>query len=83
MSCELCNLEHLTLWYFEEDDFIVCDCKTCKVPVYIWREHSFPSELEVKMMKQHAKEHFPDYTIDMKRRKIPNHFHFHCRKNKG
>jgi hypothetical protein len=81
-KCELCFLSKITHWYFETDDFVVCDCKLCKVPMYVWKKHNFPTEKQRQEMLSHAFENFPNYRIDGKRRKIPEHFHFHCRKNK-
>lgn len=78
-SCLLCNPEKLTRWYFEEDKFIVMDCKACRVPMYVWREHLLPTQEEVSMMVKHAKMHFPNRRLDFRRRAIQNHFHFHCR----
>ena len=80
MQCELCQLEKITKWFFETDKFIVCNCKTCKTPMYVWKDHKFPTGTEISEMEKHMKENFPGYQIDRKRRKIPEHFHFHCRK---
>ena len=38
--CELCNLEKKTKWYYEDKDFIICDCETCKIPMVVPKEHA-------------------------------------------
>lgn len=38
--CELCNLEKRTKWYYEDDEFIICDCETCKVPMVVSKKHT-------------------------------------------
>ena len=78
-KCELCNLIKITHWYFDEDDFAVMDCKRCKVPMYVWKDHEFPTVDDINMLISHANKHFPNGTLDFKRRSIPSHFHFHVR----
>ena len=79
-NCQLCNLKKITNWHFENDDFVVLDCKTCDVPMYVWRDHEFPSKMDVLLMINHSQKYFTDRKIDFRRRKIPNHYHFHMRK---
>lgn len=80
MTCPLCNLEKKSHWYFECKSFIVCECIICKVPMYVWRKHEFvPTVQEQRKMYKDARKRFPDRKIDLARRKIPEHFHFHMR----
>ena len=38
--CELCNLEKKTNWYYEDEEFIICECETCRIPMIISKEHA-------------------------------------------
>jgi hypothetical protein len=38
--CEFCNLEKRTKWYYEDDEFIILDCETCKIPMIVSKEHA-------------------------------------------
>ncbi len=78
-NCQLCDLKKITNWHFENDDFVVLDCDTCNVPMYVWRDHEFPSKIDVLLMINHSQKHFPDRKINFRRRKIPEHYHFHMR----
>lgn len=79
-DCPLCNLERKTHWYRQEKDYVICGCLTCRTPMYVWRHHTFPTEEQIKIMLDDAKENFPNNIIDMNMRSIQNHFHFHLRK---
>ena len=84
-KCPLCNLEKLTHWYWETKKFIVCVCKTCDEPMYVFKSHDFPNLEEVAEMVIDAKDRFvaTNYILfDFKQRSIENHFHFHVRKPK-
>lgn len=78
-DCPLCELQKLTKWYFDEDDFVVIECLKCKIPMYVWKDHSFPTGKEIEMLIEHAHNNFPDRDFDFKRRTIPEHYHFHMR----
>jgi len=78
VNCPLCNLEKKTHWYFENDKYIICECLTCKVPMYVWKDHdSFPTTDERIEMYSDANRRFPGRNLRLLRRKIPQHFHFH------
>jgi len=78
MDCPLCNLEKKTHWYFENDKYIICDCLTCKVPMFVWKDHDiFPTVQERIEMCSDGKRRFPDKEPRLLRRQIPDHFHFH------
>ena len=78
-NCPLCELTHLTKWYHITPDFIIMDCKTCHIPMYVWRNHEFPNDKEVLIMLEDAKTRFPNRKVDMKRRRIHDHWHMHLR----
>ena len=78
MKCPLCNLEKKTRWYFENDKYVICNCLTCKVPMYVWKDHDiFPTTEERIQMYSDAQKRFPGKKLRLLRRKIPQHFHFH------
>ena len=80
-QCPLCkdNFKRVTFWYYENQYFVICDCIACKVPMYVWRSHNFPSREQARQMIDDAECRFPGKTIDVSRRQVPNHFHFHVR----
>jgi len=78
-KCPLCRLKELTHWYSYTDEYVICDCEKCKVPMLVWRKHIFPGEDKQKELEKIAIEMFPERTIDRKRRAIPEHYHFHLR----
>lgn len=84
--CQLCNLEKLSKWYYEDEDIIVCDCLSCKSPQVVWKKHSMspPAYIEMKMitkLNQFAKDFYCNkkYYIDTVQRTNPNHLHYHAR----
>lgn len=79
MTCPLCILEHKTKVFYENDLFIVLDCLTCKVPMYVWKKHKFPTTKQKISMYSDAQQRFPDRKLSLIRRNLPKHFHFHCR----
>jgi len=79
MSCELCNLEKKTKWYHEDNEFIICDCLTCKIPMIVYRKHTMtiPTTslrwalcLIGSLFGVRAK-------LRLKQRKISDHWHAH------
>jgi len=80
VSCELCNLEKKTKWYYEDDRFIICDCLTCGTPMVVWKEHTLDCTAEergkiTEVCKRLFGERFLAFRVTM--RKIPNHLHWH------
>ena len=70
----------------EMDHFIILDCKDCKVPMIVWKEHT----MDVHESDQYIMEAFliecaktfydgKEYSISKEQRKIPDHFHWHAR----
>jgi len=87
MKCELCELKIKTNVYMEMDHFIILDCKDCKVPMAVWKEHT----MDVHESDKHVLESFlietanmfyegKEYYISKDQRKIADHFHWHARK---
>lgn len=83
-DCELCNLTKRTKWYYEGDDWVICECKTCHRPVVIYKSHTMFIPLEkLGFILNKVSFYFgKDVVVRMKQRKIKNHFHFHVYKEK-
>jgi len=84
-GCELCNLEKKTKWYYEDKEWIICDCdcETCKIPMIVSKKHFMPSLddvgfLQIDLRKIVNKvfgnrfQKFRKY-----QRKVKDHFHWH------
>ena len=87
MKCELCELKIKTNVYLELDRFIILDCKDCKVPMIVWKEHTMDvheSDIYVleTFLKEVANQFYKgeEYYISKDQRKILDHFHWHARK---
>lgn len=37
--CELCKLKRKTQWYYVNDNFIICNCKSCGIRMLVFRAH--------------------------------------------
>ena len=87
-TCELCQdpLPIIERLYDESDRWIVIDCKDCKVPMVVWKQHTMQlnqvigEEMEKALIRA-ADEHYGDteYFIDRHQRKISDHLHWHAR----
>jgi len=87
MKCELCELKIKTKIYLEWDSFIILDCKDCKIPMLVWKEHTmdvYESDIYVleTFLKEVANQFYKgeEYYISKDQRKISDHFHWHARK---
>lgn len=86
MNCELCELKKITHWYYECGDFVIIECKSCRLPMAVWRNHTMDlkpeceKRMETKLIEV-ANEFYKDkhWKIDKVQRKIPNHLHWHVR----
>jgi len=83
-NCQLCELTQLTKWYYLDDLCVVLLCKTCHVPMVVFRPHRPPSTKEsnhcVAHLKAAACKVFGQrFKIDYKRRACPQHWHCHAR----
>ncbi len=78
-KCPLCPpLEHKTRWYYEDDFFIVCDCKKCNVPMIVLKRHDTELILsEPKRLIELLERFAEGKRIRFKRRSIPDHWHMH------
>jgi len=79
MECPLCKAEHLTNWYYEDDLFYFCDCKSCGIPMVVLRRHTMkPSWDEVNGMKYVTRVLFgADIRFRTEQRQIKDHLHWH------
>lgn len=79
--CELCRLEKLTPWYYEDETFAVLECYLCWVPMAVLKRHDpAGTPEEVAAMEAKVRELFgEDCWIDRVMRRIPDHKHFHVR----
>jgi hypothetical protein len=77
--CELCNLTKRTNWYYENEKWIICDCKTCHRPMILYKEHTMFIELLdwVTILAKVLELFGNKVTLRFKQRKIRNHFHIH------
>lgn len=86
IHCQLCELAHLTKWYHEDNICVVLICKTCQVPMVIFRPHRDPTTQEIDhcitQLKIVADEVFGQnrYIIPQEQRQIKDHFHRHARR---
>ena len=79
-ECELCELEKVTRWYYEDDVIVILECKTCHVPMGVLRRHSMePTQEEQNHLESKLLELFPNKQLDKVQRKITDHLHFHMR----
>ena len=67
----------------EDDDWIMVNCKTCKIPMLVYKKHVKKSPKSLRFLK-HMFEKYVEakhayYYVDCRMRKIPNHFHCHYR----
>lgn len=77
--CELCELKKITKWYYENDDFVILNCKTCGIPMVVTRKHIM--EVGEKLMRDielKVREIFGDnFKFRKNQRKIKDHWHWH------
>ena len=90
MKCELCELKIKTTVYLENEHFIILDCKDCKVPMIVWKEHTMnipesDESIMYAMLYDTACMFYEswdgkDFYIEKTQRKIPDHLHWHAHK---
>lgn len=79
-TCELCNLEKKTKWFYDDAFLIVCNCLSCKIPMVVWREHKMDlTHHDLQHMKLICDNLFgkDKYEVRAEQRKIRDHFHIH------
>lgn len=91
-SCELCGIyekrEIFTELRFEDDRIIIVDCMICRVPMVVAKQHDVPVSEDVESWMELKLAEVADsvlgsgsYRIDKHERLIPDHRHFHARRN--
>ncbi len=80
MVCKLCNLEHKSIWHYEDEYFVVCDCKKCRVPMIVLKRHDteltpYESQRLIELLTKFAERK----RVSFVRRSIPDHWHMHIR----
>jgi|TARA_Y100000310_G_C20684731_1_gene818197 hypothetical protein len=80
--CELCNLEQKTHWYFDDDDWVICDCITCGTPMAVYRQHTMeiPIDKLYNILAVIGDRLGYGTTLRVNQRKIPDHYHIHILK---
>jgi len=80
-DCLLCGRVYTRKIYRNEssEPFFIIQCLTCREPMIVFRNHT-PNEKQVENAKKIAAGLFPDFKIDLEMRSIPQHIHFHMRK---
>ena len=71
----------------EMDHFIILDCKDCKIPMLVWKEHTMDvhesDQYILEAMLSDCANMFyegKEFYISKDQRKIADHFHWHARK---
>ena len=88
--CELCGLTKKTNWYYDSNEFIVCDCLTCRTPMIVRRQHGMPKKgncikdqrmwtaigmVAKSICRDVFKEKFAGFRKEQ--RKVKDHWHWH------
>lgn len=83
-DCELCNLERLTQWHYEDDTMVICDCLTCGTPMLVFRGHGIRPLAEILYAREKIIERYGKRLIKMrtKARRIKDHWHWHLKLEK-
>jgi len=85
--CELCELKIKTNVYIDNEYFIILDCKDCKIPMIVWKEHTMsvpePDEQVMEGFLIECGRQFYGYNssffIDKTQGKVFDHIHWHVR----
>ena len=86
MDCGLCLLKVRTNVYLENRFFIILDCKSCLVPMVVWKDHTMDvpepdGQVMEAFLTEVANQFYGDknYFIDKNQRDILDHIHWHAR----
>ena len=89
MGCDLCLLKRRTNVYLENEYFIILDCKSCLVPMIVWKEHTMdvpdPDKQMMEAFLTEVANQFYEswdgkgYFIDKNQRAVLDHLHWHAR----
>ena len=78
--CGLCNLDRKSTWYYEDDEFIICNCITCKIPMIVSKDHNrVIGTLDGLYLKGLVKGvfHGKNFSFRKEQRKVKDHWHWH------
>jgi len=78
-KCDLCNITRRTKWYYENDKWVICDCKTCGRAMIVYRKHTmYIPLLDWVIILGKVIEIFgSEIVLRFKQKQIKNHFHIH------
>ena len=87
VMCDLCELKIKTNVYLDNECFIILDCKDCKIPMVVWKEHTMnvpePDEQVMEAFLIECGRQFYGYNgsffIDKNQRQVFDHLHWHIR----
>ena len=86
MNCDLCLLKVRTNVYLDNEYFIILDCKSCHVPMIVWKDHTMdvpePDEQVMEaFLIECGRQFYGDkpFFIDKNQRDILDHIHWHAR----
>lgn len=80
MSCELCELvsgDVKTKKYYRDENCIIVDCLTCRIPMAVINHHGPAASREERLMEATIHHLFPGASIRKTPRKIKDHVHWH------
>ena len=91
-SCELCGIyqkrEIYTQLRYEDERVIIVDCIVCSVPMVVAKQHDVPVPSGLERWMEERLRAVADavlgqggYYVDKHERLIPDHRHFHARRN--
>lgn len=91
-SCELCGIyekrEIFTRLRYEDERIIIVDCMICAVPMVVAKQHDVPVPEPLETWMEQRLREVADavlgadaYYVDKHERLIPDHRHFHARRN--
>lgn len=78
-KCQLCDLQKKTKWFYEDDKWIICECKTCNRAMIVYKKHTMfvPIADWFAIFNQITSLFGNQITLRFEQRKIKNHFHIH------
>jgi hypothetical protein len=83
-TCELCEAAPITRRYHEDAISWIADCKTCQVPMVVYKEHGVappPGHLKhmIETLKLCGRPRRGGYVVEDAMETIPDHYHAHLR----
>jgi len=79
MPCDLCEAKKITKWYYESDLMWIADCKSCGIPMCVYKVHTqHVPIMDMDLMVTRVCKIFGNKVkLRFQAKKILNHFHFH------